>query len=406
MVDSGYGSKWCQLQRQRRRSYEVNVTLHNTWNTLPIRLEWRRLTERAGLLGCRLVTARQTTYGFVLEVKLELPSTADDVERSLRKLAVGLRAHRCVLGHMDRADLVELRVFKEAAPPPTAYPSDPRPVFIPAEPSCPVPLGTTDEGSVLTVPLFGHSLLIAGSPGAGKSNAIRCILASLGLSGRRNLALVGIDPKRVELSLWRPRFSALVEGNEAEPTISLLTWLVDEVQRRAAQMSKSGLVQLTPSSHQPAIVLVVDEWAELAADGTSKQRDEANRLLRRFISLGRATGCSAVLATQRPTSDNIDTSTRALLAYRLALRSDRYGSEATLGTGYSAAALIPVGTPGRGLLSDGGPPVAIRVFDMDPARVESERCSGLHMALPGIPAPVDSWFSQGSAFTASHQSCP
>ncbi|MDA2974094.1 MAG: hypothetical protein O2986_06035 [Actinomycetota bacterium] len=83
-------------------------------------------------------------------------------------------------------------------------------------------------------------------------------------------------------------------------------------QRRATEMERSGTVLLEPAPEYPAIVLVVDEWAELAADGSSKQRDEANRLLRRFVSLGRATGCSAVLATQRPTSETIDTGTRAL----------------------------------------------------------------------------------------------
>lgn len=259
-------------------------------------------------------------------------------------------------------------------------------MFLPREPSLPVPLGLDEHGETLALPLLGRSVLIAGNPGSGKSNAIRCLLGCHGFSGRRSLALVGIDPKRVELALWRPRFSALVLGNAAEPTLALLSWLVEEVQRRAVEMEREGVVELVPSAKRPGIVLVVDEWAELAADGSSKQREEAQRLLRRFIALGRATGCSAVLATQRPTNDVIDTGTRALLAYRLALRSDKYGSEATLGSGHFEAATIPVSRPGHGFISDGAAVRDVRIFEVSPARVTAESCAGLRVPLAGVPS--------------------
>jgi DNA helicase HerA-like ATPase len=61
------------------------------------------------------------------------------------------------------------------------------------------------------LPPYGASLLVAGSPGSGsgsgKSTALRAVLA--GLAGQRDTALVGIDPKRVELTPWRDRLSAL-----------------------------------------------------------------------------------------------------------------------------------------------------------------------------------------------------
>lgn len=350
---------------------------------------WRSVADRSGLSAARLVGIRRTTFGYALQVRLDPPATAADVARSLDRLAVGFGAARCVMKpSTTRADQLELFVHRGPPAASVQYPADHRPVFLPSSPAGAVPLGLDDEGDLVALPLLGRSLLIAGSPGSGKSNVIRCVLASQGLSGRRNLALVGIDPKRVELALWRPRFAALVEGNEAEPALDLLAWLVDEVQRRAIAMSAAGLVELPPSHDYPAVVLVVDEWAEMAADGTSKQRDEAQRLLRRFISLGRATGCSAVLATQRPTSDTIDTGTRALLAYRLALRSDRYGSEATLGTGHCEASSIAVGEPGRGFITDGADVRSLRLFDLDPGRITEERCAGLRVPLEGIPHQV------------------
>jgi DNA segregation ATPase FtsK/SpoIIIE-like protein len=125
-------------------------------------------------------------------------------------------------------------------------------------------------------------------------------------------------------------------------------------------------------------VLVVDEWAELAAEGTTKQRAEAHNLLRRFVSLGRAVGCSAVLATQRPTSDTVDTGTRALLAHRLALRcGDRWQSEAILGQGNDQAARIPLSSPGWGLLASGPAARGVRVYDLDPGRLPHFTVAGL-----------------------------
>ena len=219
---------------------------------------------------------------------------------------------------------------------------------------------------------------MAGSPGSGKSTALRAVLA--GLAGQRDTALVGIDPKRVELSPWRDRFSALVVGNEAEPTLRLLRDLVAEVQHRATRLADQGLVAVHPDAETPALVLVVDEWAELAAEGTSKQRAEAHDLLRRYVSLGRAVGCSAVLATQRPTSDTVNTGTRALLAHRLALRcGDRWQSEAIRGRGNDRAARIPLASPGWGLLA-GGPDVrGVQVYDLEPDRIPSVRCSALRV---------------------------
>jgi DNA segregation ATPase FtsK/SpoIIIE-like protein len=204
-----------------------------------------------------------------------------------------------------------------------------------------------------------------------------------GLAGQRDTALVGIDPKRVELTPWRDRLSALVAGNEAEPTLRLLRNLVAEVQDRAAWLADQGLVAARPDAKTPALVLVVDEWAELAAEGTSKQRAEAHDLLRRYVSLGRAVGCSAVLAAQRPTSDTVDTGTRALLAHRLALRcGDRWQSEAILGQGNNQAARIPLSSPGWGLLASGPDVRGVQVYDLHPARIPQQQCRALVVPPP------------------------
>ena len=133
---------------------------------------------------------------------------------------------------------------------------------------------------------YGHHILVGGIPGSGKSNALRVFLAHLAAS--RNVSLYGIDPKRVELALWQDRFSGLVLGNDADATIALLDDLHAEITRRTAHLSTTRSATLQPSEAFPWTVLVIDEWAELAAGGSTKERTHAEDLLRRYVSLGRA----------------------------------------------------------------------------------------------------------------------
>lgn len=345
------------------------------------RLLWPTAAAEVGLVGARAHRATPTRLGWSLPLRLVPPATAASVEAQAEALATAFGVARVRVARDDgRADRVVLGLDFRTGLGPHAYPLDHRTMWMPDSAGTPVLLGLDDDGSEVRLPLHGSSLLIGGSPGSGKSTAIRTLLA--GLARQRHTALVGIDPKRVELAPWRDRFSALVVGNEAEPTLHLLRQLVAEVQRRAEHLQAQGLLFAHPDESMPALVLVIDEWAELAADGSSKQRAEAQELLRRYVSLGRAVGCSAVLATQRPTSDTVDTGTRALLAHRLALRcGDRWQSEAILGQGNHEATRIPVSAPGTGLLSSGPVQRSVQVFDLDPQRIADAACPALAVPL-------------------------
>lgn len=124
-------------------------------------------------------------------------------------------------------------------------------------------------------------------------------------------------------------------------------------------------------------MLVVDEWAELAAGGTAKERARAEELLRRYVSLGRAVGCTAILCTQRPTNDVIDIGTRTLLNDRFALRcGDRHQAEAILSAGTFQASDLVGTNVGRALWSDGGPSHAFQFYEVTDDRVPSLVCPG------------------------------
>lgn len=361
----------------------MSLLLRTLVRGLSPRLLWPSVAAEVGLVGTRCVGARTTRLGWEVVLRLTPPATQSSVERHADAVATALGLAR-VRATPDpaRADRIHLALDLFGSLGVVPYPTDTRRVWTPDSAAWPVPLGVDDDGNEVTVFLFGSSVLIGGSPGAGKSTAIRALLA--GLARQRDTALVGLDPKRVELTPWRDRLTHLVVGNEPEPTLVLLRTLVAEVQRRAILMAASGVVTLRPSAAMPVIVLVVDEWAELAAEGTAKQRNEAQELLRRFVSLGRAVGCSAILATQRPTSDSIDTGTRSLLAHRLALRcGDRWQSESILGQGLAEASHIPLASPGYGLLTDGGPLRGVQVYDLPPDRIPEVACAGLRIPSLG-----------------------
>ncbi len=352
----------------------MSLRLRLLSRVVPPILLWPLAASEVGLSGTRAIQCERTPLGWSVALRLIAPTTVQTVASHADALAVafGVAGVR-VAGDPLRADRAQVALHLRPSVGPVEFPPYRRAVWMPTTAGSDVPLGVGEDGAEVSLPIYGSSLLIGGSPGSGKSTAMRALLA--GLSGHRDTALFGIDPKRVELAPWRQRFTSLVVGNDARPSIDLLTWLVDEVQRRAVTMEHLGIVSTRPNPEFPALVLVIDEWAELAAAGSTKERAHAQDLLRRFVSLGRAVGGSAILGTQRPTSDTVDVGTRALLAHRLALRcGDKWQSEAILGQGNDEAARIPVSSPGWGLLTTDHGLRGIQVYDLAPGRIPDFLC--------------------------------
>jgi S-DNA-T family DNA segregation ATPase FtsK/SpoIIIE len=319
---------------------------------------------------------RETRLGVAVELRLTPPTTASVVESKSDLVAVAYGAVRVRVRPSDvRADRLLLHIDYTRSVGPVALPDIQHPVGLPLDPLRPFALGIDDDGAAVEGQFYGHHLLVGGIPGSGKSNALRVFLAHLATS--RNVVLYGIDPKRVELGLWRDRFSGLVLGNGAGETIALLEALHDLISERTQHLSAIGETILLPTQRFPWVVLVVDEWAEVAAGGSKKERDTANDLLRRYVSLGRAVGCTAILCTQRPTSDVIDVGTRTLLNDRFALRcGDRHQAEAILSAGTFESEDLIGTTVGRALWSNGGPAKAFQVYSVEDSRIPELTCAG------------------------------
>lgn len=220
--------------------------------------------------------------------------------------------------------------------------------FVETDMVLPVAFGKTIENEVFMVDLtkMPH-LLVAGATGSGKSVGINTIITCLLYKCHPdNLKFVMIDPKKIELSLYRNiqnHFLAMLPDAE-EPIITDTTKALDTLNSVCKEMDdrydllKMGMVRDIKAynakykegeydeelghRHLPYIVVIIDELADLMMTA-GKQIEEP---IARIAQLARAVGIHMVVATQRP-SVNVITGTikanfPARIAYQVASKVD------------------------------------------------------------------------------------
>lgn len=186
-------------------------------------------------------------------------------------------------------------------------------------------------------------LLIAGATGAGKSVAINSLLCSILLkSTLKDLKLLLIDPKKVELSLYNgiPHLMNPVVTENTLASESLI-WAEEEMDQRFKLMEKAGVRNLDSLNEKilsgtsiegakdklPYLVIVVDELADLILDKGSSCEKSIIRLAQK----ARASGIHLVVATQRPSVDVITGLIKANFPSRIAFQvASKYDSRTIL----------------------------------------------------------------------------
>jgi len=197
-------------------------------------------------------------------------------------------------------------------------------------------------------------LIVAGSTGSGKTICLSGIILSLLYRNSPDrLKFILVDPKRVEFVSYSslPHVLGPVIF-DAQKTLSVLKWLIEEMERRFRTLSVNGVRNIYEFNQKidknnknqeeeimPYIVLVIDELADLMA---AKGRDIETGIVR-LAQKARAVGIHLILATQRPSVEVITGLIKANVISRIAFQVasqvdsrtilDTSGAEKLLGLG-------------------------------------------------------------------------
>lgn len=204
-------------------------------------------------------------------------------------------------------------------------------------------------------------LLIAGETGSGKSVCINSLILSLVYRAEpRDVRLLLIDPKRVELSVYNgvPHLADKVvsDPREAAKRLQRVVMHMEERYKLFAQVGARNLQSynrrmelepppeddLTRGSYRgrlPMLVVIIDELADLILTA----QNEVENAIMRLAQMARAVGIHLIVATQRPSVDVLTGVIKANFPARISFRVaskvdsrtilDMNGAEALLGRG-------------------------------------------------------------------------
>lgn len=193
-----------------------------------------------------------------------------------------------------------------------------------------VPIGIDTYGKTVSLNFSSSNsphLLIGGTTGSGKSEALNTILGGLiEHYSVTELKLMLVDPKGTELTHLENDDHLHGEiGMNDEDAISLLDQAVDEMEKRYKLFKEVRVRSLldynaksTPDKAIPWWFIVLDEYADLTSEKDSKRAIEDR--LKRLAQKARAAGIHLVIATQKPAGEVISTNLRSNLPAQLALR--------------------------------------------------------------------------------------
>lgn len=222
--------------------------------------------------------------------------------------------------------------------------------------SLPIAIGKKidNENFIVDLSSMPH-LLMAGATGQGKSVGINTLLVSLLYKKHPSqLKFVLVDPKKVELSLYRTiekHFLAKLPGEEEAiitdtkkviHTLNALCTLMDirydllkeagcrNIKEYNEKFIKRKLNPQKGHEYLPFIVLVIDEFADLIMTAGK----EVEMPIARLAQLARAVGIHLIIATQRPSVNIITGTIKANFPARIAFKvSSKIDSRTILDAG-------------------------------------------------------------------------
>jgi S-DNA-T family DNA segregation ATPase FtsK/SpoIIIE len=308
---------------------------------------WPDVARAVGLTGSQVMSAVVDMWGWRARFRLARGQTIDDVRAKLPAIESGLGvfrgAARVYPTPDDLAHRFELRVL-DTDPHADAI-TWPGPSVASITES--IELGPFEDAMPARVLFLRRHGLLGGVSGSGKSGGLNVLMGNL--TACADVVIWAIDLKRgMELGPWASCIARMAT-TPAEAR-ALLADAVAVLEARAEMLAASGQRVWQPSPDMPALIIIVDEYAELADDAPEATGD-ADSVARR----GRAVAVTLIAATQRPTQKAMGQGAlRSQMDVRISFRvRERKDVELILGQGMLTAGwhAHTLNAPGKFLIS-------------------------------------------------------
>jgi hypothetical protein len=308
---------------------------------------WPEVAQAVGLAGSQVMSAVVDMWGWRARFRLARGQTIDDVRVKLPAIESGLGvfrgAARVYPTPDDLAHRFELRVL--SADPHADAITWPGPSVESITEA--IDLGPFEDATPARVLFLRRHGLFGGVSGSGKSGGLNVLMGNL--TACADGVIWAIDLKRgMELGPWASCIARLAT-TPAEAR-ALLADAVAVLEARAAMLAATGQRVWEPTPDMPALIIIVDEYAELADDAPDATQD-ADSVARR----GRAVAVTLIAATQRPTQKAMGQGAlRSQMDIRISFRvRERKDVELILGQGMLAAGwhAHTLNAPGKFLIS-------------------------------------------------------
>jgi FtsK/SpoIIIE family len=254
--------------------------------------DWPDIAQTIGLPGSRVLSAVVDMWGWRARFALARGQTITEVIAKIASIESGLGTFRGSVRIAPTPDGLanrfELRVLsKDPHADAITWPG-------PSVSSItqPIDFGPFEDATPATVLLLRRHALFGGATGSGKSSGLNVLMGNL--AACTDVVIWAIDLKRgMELGPWTACIARLARTpTEAR---ALLADAAAVLEARATYLAATGQRVWEPTSQMPALVIIVDEYAELVDHAPSATGD-ADSIGRR----GRAVAVTLIAATQRP----------------------------------------------------------------------------------------------------------
>jgi S-DNA-T family DNA segregation ATPase FtsK/SpoIIIE len=347
---------------------------------------WPVISQAVGLEGSQVMSAVVDLWGWRARFRLARGQTIDDARAKLPAIESALGtfrgAARVYPTPDDLANRFELRVLDK----------DPHAEAIPwPGPSVtsitqPIDLGPFEDATPALVSFLRRHGLFGGGTGWGKSGGLNLLNGNL--VACTDVVIWAIDLKRgMELAPWASCIDWL--ATTPDEARAMLNDGVAVLEARAADLAAAGLRVWEPSPERPALVIIVDEFAELT-EAAPEAKPDSDSIGRR----GRAVAVQLIAATQRPTQKAMGQGAlRSMMDIRICFRvRERRDVDLILGQG-----MLPAGwnahklnAPGKFLVSAPGhdtpKPARTYLLDDETVAATAARYAGQRPALDPISA--------------------